>query len=404
MKIDLKDVITKEFQQEIQDSFAYATGFGVVFVDRDGKHIGKGSNFTKFCREINSNEHGRKCCELSNRRAISIALETRKPCIYICHAGMINIEIPLIVDDYYVGAITAGQVLCDDMTCYPRDPVSSEIDWLKKPIYNNYFKQIKVLSKQQIEATTTALLNLSNYILQMVAYTKMQQELSDKARKLLISENEQIQLKNQLMYAKLNAFQKQVTPHFIFNVLNSISRLISMKEYDIASHMLDSFAQMMRYSLSNAQSTVSLKQEIGYIENYLAIQKIRFGDRLSYNISCDPYISDIGIPFFSLQPLVENSIEHGILNLAKGGHLDLKCKNLARKYLIIISDNGIGINEIQLAKIENSIFSGDLSHSSDHLGLRNCYSRLKFMFGDSLNFKIASKEGIGTTIAITISK
>ena len=50
MKIDLKDVITKEFQQEIQDSFAYATGFGVVFVDRDGKHIGRGSNFTKFCK------------------------------------------------------------------------------------------------------------------------------------------------------------------------------------------------------------------------------------------------------------------------------------------------------------------------------------------------------------------
>lgn len=91
--------------------------------------------------------------------------------------------------------------------------------------------------------------------------------------------NKRIQLEKQLHMAQLDALQKQVTPHFIFNVINSVSRLLSLKEYDTAEEMLNSFAQMMRYSLTDAKSSVSLVQELNYIRNYLAIQSIRFGDR-----------------------------------------------------------------------------------------------------------------------------
>lgn len=112
--MDLKDIVTEEFQQEIQESFAYATGFGVVFIDKEGNHIGEGSNFTDFCKQINCTEEGAKCCARSNCQAVNIALKTQKPSIYICHAGLVNIEIPLICDGCYAGAVTAGQVFCSE--------------------------------------------------------------------------------------------------------------------------------------------------------------------------------------------------------------------------------------------------------------------------------------------------
>ena len=128
-KFDLRSIITEEFQNEIQDSFAFATGFGVVFTDAEGNHLGRGGNFCRFCNKINETEVGAKYCALSNCHAIQLALKEKKPSIYICHAGLVNIEIPLIFEGACVGAITAGQVLCDE-DVYPKEEVASQVQWL----------------------------------------------------------------------------------------------------------------------------------------------------------------------------------------------------------------------------------------------------------------------------------
>ena len=97
--INFRDIITETFQNEIQHSFSLATGFGVVFTDAEGRHIGSGANFCKFCEKLNETPEGAQCCTLSNKHAIEIALKTNKPCVYICHAGLVNIEIPLIYNN-----------------------------------------------------------------------------------------------------------------------------------------------------------------------------------------------------------------------------------------------------------------------------------------------------------------
>lgn len=399
--IDLHDIVTKEFQQEIQDSFAYATGFGVVFLDRDGKHIGCGSNFTNFCRSINARPDGAHYCTLSNQHAISLALRSKKPSIYICHAGLINIEIPLIYKNYYVGAITAGQVLCTEMDVYPKDEISSSINWLEDPKLAEYYKEIPFRTREQIEYTTTALMNLSNYIIQKVAYNQMLKDYSDNCEKLLISRKKQLELTHQLKLAQLDALQKQVTPHFMFNVLSSVSRLMDLEEYDVAAKMIDSFAQMMRYSLSNIQTGVSLKQELNYIQNYLSIQKLRFGNLIHDNIVCDENAKSLNIPFFCLQPLVENSIEHGILGKMYGGTISLHISYHAKRLTIDLMDNGVGIPQKTLDSI-NLLLKQDMPPNTEHVGIYNCYSRLRLFFEDRVTFQIKSKEQQGTHIKITI--
>ena len=168
-----------------------------------------------------------------------------------------------------MGAITAGQVLCDE-DVYPKEEVASQVQWLSDPELAAYYAEIEVMSRQKIEATTQALSNLTNYIVQRLAYSQIQEQLAKKTKELLIAEN-------QLKQAKLDALQKQIAPHFIFNVLNSISRLLSMGDYTTAKTMLNAFTGMMRYALSNMQSSVFLEKELAYVENYLSIQKIRFG-------------------------------------------------------------------------------------------------------------------------------
>lgn len=401
--IELKDIITKEFREQFQDSFAYATGFGVVFVDLDGKHIGEGSNFTPYCAEINKTSEGASYCAETNRRAIELAIRTKKPCIYVCHAGLVNIEVPLTYNGEYIGAFTAGNVLCSDMNSYPRNTELNSIPWLETEESKEYFSKIKVLTKQQIDSTATALENMTNYIIQSIMYNKLQEKLAEEHKKTLEYEKIQIEMEHQLKLAKLDALQKQVTPHFIFNVLGSISRLISLENYSVAKNMLDSFSDMLRYSLSNLTTNITLEQELNYIQNYLVIQKIRFSDRLKYIIDCDNDILNLKIPYFSLQPLIENALEHGLLSQLNGGELKLTCSSNNDNYLIQIVDNGKGMSENQLLDIKSRIYEIGNPNNNKHVGIKNSYNRFKLMFEDRLTYTIESKLGEGTGITIRIS-
>lgn len=404
MSISLHDIVTEEFQKEIQDSFAYATGFGVMFIDPEGKHIGKGGNFTRFCTAINNKREWAQYCELSNRQAIALAMGNNTPSIYICHAGLVNIEIPLIFEGHHVGAITAGQVLASDPDYYPRDTVSSKIDWLDNPELAEYFKDIKTLSIQQIEATTTALANMSNYIVQRYAYAKMQEDLLKKENELLLYQKKQLESEHQLMQARFDALQKQVMPHFIFNVINSMHRLISMKNYKTAKEKISSFSFMMRYTLSNLQSTVSLEQEMDFIRHYLMIQKIRFNDRLEYDLQCNQEMKSLQIPFFSIQPLVENSIEHGVLKLPSGGKILFSCHIDEGEYRILIRDNGVGIGKKRLDEIRKKYVQTGQSRSGEHLGVYNCYNRFKLMYGTGFRLDMQSREEGGLEVVIAIAR
>lgn len=402
MKSIFKDILTEEFLDTFQDSFAHATGFGVVFVDLDGNHIGKGSNFTKFCKAINDTEEGASYCAQTNKRAIDIAIDSGKPSIYICHAGLVNIEIPLTYEDEYIGAITAGQVLCSDIVDYPSDYAKNEFPWLNTKEASEYFKNINILTKKQIEATAISLQNLANYIIQNTVYHKLQENLYIEKQKNLVHERKQIEMEHQIKLSELDALQKQSTPHFMYNVLNSVSRLISMQNYDKAAHMLDSFTQMLRYSLHNIKSEITLKEEILYIKNYLEIQTNRFSDRINYEINIEKEALELKIPYFSLQPLVENSIEHGLFPLSNGGKVFISCKKIGKEYKIHIKDNGIGINKNKLNNIRDTLLDSYYKKQNEQIGIYNCYRRFSLMYGEAFEFYIDSTYQSGTDITIIL--
>lgn len=351
---------------------------------------------------MNSTKEGRLKCSNSNKRATDIGLTTQKPSIYICHAGLINIEIPLIYDNCCVGAITAGQVLCKESNTYPADPLSITQSWENSKDLSTYYKEINTVSLKKVEATAIALYNISNYIVQTVAYSQIQKDLAEQTSQLLSAKHKQMELQHLLKLAQLDMLEKQVTPHFMFNVLNTVSRLISLEQGDIAKEMIDSFAQMMRYSLSNTHPIVTIEQELQYISNYLMIQKIRFGDKLDYSIICDDDVKKLKIPVFSLQPLIENSLQHGLRSENNNGKIEIICKRKDSICYITIRDNGKGIDAEKLSKIRNTYLTANKCSPDKHIGIYNCYNRLYTLFDVRMTFELFSKSSNGTEVQISI--
>lgn len=388
----------------MQDSFGYMTGFGVVFTDIKGGHLGQGCNLCSFCEAINNTPEGIQLCEASNRKAIALSMQTMEPTIYQCHAGLINIEYPLIYNGEHIGSFTAGGVRCENSTDYPQDEAAKSVKWLESAELENYFyNDVKVLSNQKIEATAIALYSICNYMLQTAGYNKLQQDLMEKQQQLLVIEKTKLELEHQLTLAKFDALQKQVSPHFIFNVINAGSRLITLQEYTKAQDMFISFAKMMRYSLYNIQATVTLKQELDYIRNYLAVQEIRFSEWFTYDIFCAPEIEDIEIPFFCLQPLVENSLEHGLLSEdSEGGKVEIRCQYFNDVVVITIADDGKGISKEKLEYIKKNSFTTNDQTQNVNIGLYNSYNRLKLKYGSKVTVEISSVIGEGTRIKISI--
>jgi sensor histidine kinase YesM len=170
-----------------------------------------------------------------------------------------------------------------------------------------------------------------------------------RSRKAETKRNEELKIKNQIVLLEQQALQAMMNPHFIFNVMNTIQQAINNSDTYKANVYLSDFAKLIRLNLDiSVRSAIPLEEEIAYLQLYLSLEKIRFGDRLSYEISVDTDIDEYEtmIPVMLLQPFIENAIWHGILPKSSNGHVQINIKKTEKNSLsITILDNGKGRQE-----------------------------------------------------------
>ena len=214
----------------------------------------------------------------------------------------------------------------------------------------------------------------------------------------LINENylKQLTIKD----AKYRALQSQVNPHFLYNTLTSINALAKISKQEKISTMVEALSNLFRFSVNNDKPLIKLSDEIKILENYMAIQKIRYQSRLNYTLNIEHDYWDYLIPPFTLQPLVENSIKYGISEKRTNGFIKISCFEKNDTLFIHVADNGPGMNPNYLDNIDAS------SNTSNHIGigLRNINARIKLMFGETYGLTINSSQGQGTTIIISLPK
>lgn len=209
----------------------------------------------------------------------------------------------------------------------------------------------------------------------------------------------QIKLEEQerlLLHARMEALQNQINPHFLFNTLNSISSLVRF-DPDKAREVISKLATILRRLLSSTDSFVPLREEVEFIDNYLDIEVVRFGpDKLRVIKELDPASLDVMVPSMILQPLVENSIKHGLSSMVEGGSITLRSRLADSSLVIEVEDDGVGMRAAQLAQSGNARGSG--------IGMANISERLEVLYGNAASMTLDSHEGKGTMVRLRLPR
>ena len=181
-----------------------------------------------------------------------------------------------------------------------------------------------------------------------------------------------------LKYSELKALQSQINPHFLFNVLNTMTSLIRTNPEKAREVTID-LSNYLRYNLDNNVKSVELIKELNQVDTYIKIEKVRFGDKLNILYDVDESLYNFQIPSLIIQPLVENSIKHGILKKRDNGCVKIIIKKIDKDIEVIIEDDGIGIEQTIIDNLDKQI--------KENIGLKNVHQRLKLLYGEGLNIK-----------------
>ena len=199
--------------------------------------------------------------------------------------------------------------------------------------------------------------------------------------------------KRLLLEARLDALQRQINPHFLFNTLNSIASLVRIKP-ELAREMTVKLANILRALLREHDSHVPLSQELKFTDDYLDIEVVRFGaEKLRVEKDIDPNTLDVLVPSILLQPLIENSIKHGLEPRIDGGTVTVRSRLQGNRVLIEVADDGVGIQGRQASK---------LSRTGAGVGMKNVRERLEVLYGRDARFTVVSNPGRGTLVSIEI--
>ncbi|MBA2323174.1 MAG: histidine kinase [Pseudonocardiales bacterium] len=204
--------------------------------------------------------------------------------------------------------------------------------------------------------------------------------------------------RSRLALAEVRALRAQISPHFIYNALNTIGSFIRT-DPDRARELLHEFADFTRYSFRGGGEFTTLKDELANIERYVALEMARYDDRVKMVLRIAPEVLQVVLPFLALQPLVENAIRHGLADKPGGGTIILTAANEGSECVISVEDDGVGMDPRRLREDV-----ADAHLSGAHVGMGNVDDRMRSTFGDDFGLVVDTAPGAGTKITLRVPK
>ena len=225
---------------------------------------------------------------------------------------------------------------------------------------------------------------------------KIQKLISDVYREQLHAE----QLKIEQKEAEFKMLASQINPHFLYNTLEVIRmKARASKQYDI-EELVKMLAKILRKNIQAGSQDVEIQTEVELITCYLKIQQYRFGERIQYEIDMDPEMEHIRILPLILQPIVENSIVHG-LEVKEGiGHIRISISRKDSDLLVVVEDDGVGMEKEQLEELRSNM--NRRNENGTHIGMQNVHQRIRLRYGENYGLELDSASGVGTKVKIRI--
>ena len=228
-------------------------------------------------------------------------------------------------------------------------------------------------------------------------------QMLDKIHSLI---KEQYELKLAKTQSELEALQSQINPHFLFNTLNSIKSATYDSTPEKARLMIQALSDLMHYSLGHGKYIVSFAEEIATAQKYLYLQNYRFGNRYSIKYDIEDAVMDLEIPRLIIQPLVENSIKHGLEHVTQNGLLIITAKLIDKHVYIYVANNGsrIPTEKLNILNKKFSDFTASTSFSHENIGLMNVCYRLQLHYPNNFGMEMTSTEKFTTTKLVIPAK
>ena len=407
--INFKDLIDINVLQDIQDKLGVITGVSFITVDFRGDPITKASNFSSFCNEIRKTPEGLKCCCKSDAHGGLEAAIRKKPYMYKCPFGLVDFSAPIIVQGKYLGAVLCGQVRTkNDNLENVFGITENSYKWNDNQKLVEAYNKATFVEYEKLEAIASLIYTVVNQLAEKSMNNLIQVELNKSNIMLMKERKIRLELEKELKKAELKTLQSQVSPHFLFNVLNSIGRLALIENARKTEDVTYTLAELLRYTLKNTEGKVIFEEDIENLLRYIKIQSVRFGEKIKYKIDIDDKVNKVKIPAMILQPFIENAIIHGIQPQENQGLVNISAHIVDNDVVIIIEDNGIGISENKLKNILNrkktNSYEAQLKSelTSTGIGICNSNDRMVAYYGEEYKIKIESEVNIGTKVIIRI--
>ncbi|MCF0148044.1 MAG: sensor histidine kinase [Clostridium sp.] len=261
--------------------------------------------------------------------------------------------------------------------------------WITKPVIN-----MKNIMKEVMNGN----LNLKVEVDRNDEIGNLEESFNNMIKWLEESIEEIKEQEKQKRIAELSFLQAQINPHFLYNTLSGVRFLVSMNKNEEAEEMLFKFTKLLRNILPKASELITLQEEIEIIIAYIELQKIRYPNLFTVDISIEESIKNIKVPALILQPVVENAIFYSIDNEGKKGEISIISYSKKEKIIIDVKDNGKGMSDRQI----NNVFNN--KEAINRVGLINVHERIQLNYGKDYGIEIISEEGKGTNVKYILPK
>lgn len=394
-KVALIDLVNVPAFEEVADLFHRTTGMTFSFPDREGNilfypHRGR----CAFCQLIQSVPGGRERCRISDKQAAEIALRDGRPMSYTCHAGLIDVVVPVVVGEERIGAFYSGQSLLSPPTPIGFRDVLTRVADLgldEKALWDAY-RAVTQVDSYKLEVALELLSIMSSHLVQGQMELRRERELARAAE-------HRARLEKNLREMELRLSQAQFNPHFLFNSLNLILGEALNEDASRTAHLVEELSVLLSGAVTAVGSKVDLNDEIASARGYVEMFRARFGKSIHFRADLPRKLTRVQVPALILQPLVENALVHGFPKCSGSFAITVSARMAEDLIEVTVADNGPGASERGLAALSRSINSR--RHKSKLTGLVGLSQRLRYYYPDLKSLRIERPaEGFAVTISI----
>lgn len=396
-KIDIFKFFSKEKLENIQRNLSKATGLAFVTVDFRGEPITESTLFTKFCSEVRKSNSARERCKSSDAFGSIQAAVSKTTSVYFCPCGLLEVAIPIIVKDQYLGGFIGGQVRCFD--------APENINSLQTVVRNQEAEDFSSKCNELLEEVPVVeyekfvnIANLVSMVINELVENALAQHKNEEYYKKYINKLKALNLnhieEHNIKDMQLQELKLLNNPYMIVDMLNSVLNLNIIENANKSAEVLESLIEFYKYTYTQKDTFVSVFSELEYIKKYLGLQKEKYSNRIEFSIQVPSSMNMKKIPSKVLLPFVKNAVYNSILLKDEGGKITISAESINNNIVFEISDNGLSLNQKEVEE-KFSVFNENHDRFFIQRGMDYAKDKMKNIYGENYRIAIEKFDDIG---------